>query len=65
MKAPYKDGQFPQSPEDKAKEAYYMDLYLQCQREEQLTDLTTLAELPEDFEFHQEFYQTQAQPSQL
>lgn len=54
-----------QSQEDKAKEAYYMDLYLQHYREQQLTDLVTLTELPEDFEFHQEFYQTQAQPSQL
>ena len=53
------------SPEEQARDDYYNHLYMHHQQEQQLQDLVTLTELPEDFEFHQEFYQTHRQPSQL
>lgn len=45
------------------KDEYYMQLYLSYQQEEQLQNLETLLELPEDYEIHGEFYKTQMQLS--
>jgi hypothetical protein len=52
-----------QNPEDKAREEYYTHLYLSYRQEEQLRELETLPELPEDYEVHSEFYKTQTHPS--
>ena len=44
-------------------DAYYMQLYQQYRMEEQLHNLASLEELPEDYEEHIEFYKNQTHPS--